>query len=167
MKITLIFSVIVLASSLFISSCKLTPQEKSGGSYTFETSCLGVEMDGSHTVQAWGDGRNRTDAIEQAKKNAVRDILFKGIRNGKPDCQMKPVVPEVNAQEKYEEYFNKFFADGGPYKQFISKKDGNDWHIEVIESRLKSGSQAKYRVTIRVMRSELKAKMIEDKILTQ
>ena len=31
------------------------------------------------TLRAWGRGKNRTDAIEQAKKNAVRDVLFKGV----------------------------------------------------------------------------------------
>ena len=37
----------------------------------FETECLGIEGDGSQTLRAWGTGRNRADAVEQAKKNAV------------------------------------------------------------------------------------------------
>ena len=52
--------------------------KKSVSSYhSFESECLGVELDGSETLRAWGRGKNRTDAIEQAKKNAVRDVLFK------------------------------------------------------------------------------------------
>ena len=162
----IIISSLVLISSIFFSSCS-NPQRHIAGNYTYESECLGVELDGSQTLAVWGNGRNRTDAIEQAKKNGVRDVLFKGIRAGKSECNMKPVLSEVNVQEKNEDYFNKFFADGGPYTQFISNKDGNDLHIEVIKNRKQAGSQETYRVIIRVLRVELKAKMIEDKILPQ
>lgn len=160
-----IMPVLLLFTGIIFISCN--PQRQIAGNYNYETECLGVEMDGSQTIKAWGNGRNRTDAIEQAKKNAVRDILFKGVRGGKPECELRPVVSEVNAQQKYEDYFSKFFADGGTYKDFISKKDGSDLHLEVVQERKKSGSQETYGVTIRVLRSELKAKMTEDKIINQ
>ncbi len=168
-KINILLALIMLFTSVIITSCgtHLNKQRQSSGSYPHESSCLGVEQDGSQTLKVSGNGRNRTDAVEQAKKNGVRDVLFKGIRAGSSECNMKPVVSEVNAQEKYEDYFNKFFADGGAYTNFISGKDGSDLHIEVIQNREKSGSQETYNIIIRVLRAELKAKMIEDKILAQ
>ena len=48
----------------------------------FETQCLGVEEDGSQTLRTWGFGNKKKDAVEQAMKNAVRDVLFKGISRG-------------------------------------------------------------------------------------
>ena len=33
--------------------------------------CMGVELDGSQTLRVQGYGRNRSDAKEQAMKNAV------------------------------------------------------------------------------------------------
>ena len=156
----------MLVSSMLMNSCS-HPQRHIAGNYTYESECLGVELDGSQTLAVWGSGRNRTDAIEQAKKNDVRDVLFKGIRAGKTECNIKPLLPEVNIQEKNEDYFNKFFVDGGPYTKFISDKDGSDLHYEVIKTRKQAGSQETYRVIIRVLRPELKAKMIEDKILQQ
>jgi hypothetical protein len=66
---------------------------------------------------------------------------------------------------KNEDYFNKFFEDGGEYQKFISARDGSDYHFEVINNRGKSGSQKSYRIIIRVLRSELKKQMIKDKIL--
>jgi len=156
----------VCALSLaFISACKTSPQQRNAGSYTYKTECMGVELDGSQTLKAWGDGRNRLDAIEQAYKNAVRDVLFNGITNGKTDCNVKPVVFEVNAQEKYEDFFNKFFADGGAYKEFVSEKDGSKYHIEVLNERKQSGSQEKYGIVVRVLRAELKQKMISEGII--
>lgn len=165
-SIKLIVPLIALCLFSLMQSCS-NPQRKIAGNYSYESECLGVELDGSQTLAVWGSGRNRADAIEQAKKNGVRDVLFKGIRNGKSECNIKPVLSEVNVQEKNEDYFNKFFADGGAYTQFISNKDGSDLHIEVIKTRKKAGSQETYRVIIRVLRAELKAKMIEDKILPQ
>jgi len=106
---------------LVLFSC--SPQKKIAGNYSYKTECLGVEMDGSQTVKVWGNGRNRWDAIEQAKKNAVKDVLFNGIYEGKQECEKRPVVAEVNAQQKYETYFNKFFADDGEYKNYVSLKD--------------------------------------------
>ena len=95
--------------------------KKSVSSYhSFESECLGVELDGSETLRAWGRGKNRTDAIEQAKKNAVRDVLFKGVVAGSRECSVRPLITEVNAQERYASYFNDFFRDGGEYLKYVS-----------------------------------------------
>src|SRR3990167_7610323 len=86
-------------------------QKKTAGFYEVESECLGVEGDGSQTIRAHGKGRNREDAMEQAKKNAVKDVLFKGISKGSAECNVKPVLFNPNAREKFEDYFNAFFVD--------------------------------------------------------
>lgn len=158
---------LVLLTALTILSFGCKTRSKIGASYQYKTECVGIELDGSETLRTWGQGRNRLDAIEQAKKNAVRDVLFKGIMDGSKECNMKPLVPEVNAQEKYETYFNTFFADGGSYKNFVNSKDGSDVHPEVMKNREKLGSQEEYRIIVRVLRSDLKQKLIQDGILKQ
>lgn len=70
--------------------------------------CMGVELDGSQTLRVLGYGRNRSDAKEQAMKNAVWAVVFDGIREGVSGCNMRPLVTEVNARERYEDYFNVF-----------------------------------------------------------
>lgn len=144
-------------SILSFSSCS-----KSIAAYhTFDVTCLGVELDGSQTLLSWGSGKNKEDAIEQATKNAVQAVLFKGILEGNKGCDVRPLINEPNAREKYEDYFNAFFADGGAYKQFATNED------------LKRGSKDKFRgqyantwsTIVRVLRSELKKKLQEDNIL--
>ncbi len=141
-------------------------QKNVAGNYIYKTECLGVELDGSETVKAWGNGRNRSDAVEQAKKNAVRDIIFFGLVEGKQECKQKPLVLEVNAQEKYEAYFNKFFADGGEYKNYISLRDER-----LLDKMSRDRKKARGSVTngyiVRVLRSELKEKLIADGIIKQ
>ena len=159
---TLTVACLLAVGTLTFTSCD--PQKKIAGNYTYETECMGVEMDGSQTLKAWGSGKNRWDAVDQAKKNAVRDVLFKGIRNGKQECEVKPVIFEVNAQEKYEDYFNKFFADGGEYKNYVSMKDESIMP-KITKDKKSAGSEVTEGVIVRVLRSDLKKKMIADKIL--
>lgn len=163
MKNKLFLIALFAISIVMVAGCN--PQRHLSGNYTFKTECMGVELDGSQTLKGWGDGRNRTDAIEQAKKNAVRDVIFVGISDGKSDCNIKPIIFEVNAQEKYQDYFNKFFADGGPYKEFTSETDGSRYHIEVIKERKQAGSQEKYGVVVRVLRADLVARLKTDGII--
>src|SRR6218665_1581249 len=152
--------IITVITLLVVSATYCSAQKKKAsmaGEYKYESECMGVEGDGSQTLKAWGTGNSKNDAVEQAKKNAVRDVLFKGIRNGKDECNVKPVINEVNAQEKYEDYFNKFFSDDGPYKNFISM---NDEPISVVggkvadRKRMTDGVQ--YGVIVQVRRAELK-----------
>ena len=101
MKKILLLIVSCLAISLY--SCKTPTVIDGSNAYTtFETECLGVELDGTQTLRAWGTGKNKGDAIDQAKKNAVRDVIFKGITSGSSECNKRPLIFEVNAQEKYE-----------------------------------------------------------------
>jgi len=147
----------IVLSTLLILSCN--PQKKVAGYYSYETECLGTELDGSQTLKAWGMGRNLEDAVEQAKKQALKDVIFKGINKGQSGCNMRPLVIEVQAQEKYEDYWFKFFADGGLYTKFTSHQDGK------YLKKLKAGDQMRYGVTVRVLRQELKKQLLEDKIL--
>ena len=104
----------VLLVSLMLDACK---SPSVNAFYTFDTECMGNEMDGSVVLRAWGKGSSRAEAMEKAKRQAVYDVIFNGIRNGQ--CNLKPLVFEVNAKEKYENYFNVFFRDGGEYQDFL------------------------------------------------
>jgi hypothetical protein len=157
----LIISVSVL-STIFLYSC--TPQNKIAGNYSYETECMGVEMDGSQTLKAWGNGRNRWDAIEQAKKNAVNDVIFKGIIRGKSDCNKRPLISEPNARLKYEDYFNSFFSDKGEYSNFITEQDERILQ-KIARDRKGSRESVRHGLVVRVLRAELKKKLLADGIL--
>lgn len=123
--------------------------------------CLGTELDGSQTLRVQGYGRNRADAKEQAMKNAVWAVIFDGIRDGAAGCNMRPLVAEVNASERYEDYFNIFFSDNGAYKEYVSLRD----------TKKRSGGKVKdklgysYDLTVRVLRAELKARLVADNVI--
>ncbi|MDG1724812.1 MAG: hypothetical protein P8I11_03900 [Bacteroidia bacterium] len=155
-------NIFITASLIVIcSSCNLY---NISSSYTYKTECFGTELDGSQTVKAWGTGRNRFDAVEQAKKNAVNDIIFKGINNGDQSCQMRPLIIEVQAREKYEDYFNVFFADEGKYLQFVSLKDERILQ-KIDRDWMKSRDGVSNGIMLRILRSDLKKQLMNDKII--
>lgn len=160
-KVTVNFLLLALVYQ-GLTSC--TPQRKIAGNYSYKTECLGMEGDGSLTLLAWGSGRWRLDAVEQAKKNAVRDVIFKGITEGKGQCENRPLVSEVNAEQKYEDYFVKFFVDKGPYLNFVSMKDERI-DDKITRDRQGASKDVTNSVVVRVDRYLLKQKLIEDNII--
>jgi hypothetical protein len=134
------------------------------GAYTYETECLGSEMDGSITVKAWGVGRNYIDGLEQAKKVAVRDVIFKGIQNGKPDCNRAPLVLDPHGQQTNEDYFFTLLADNGEYLKFVSAKD-EKLSSKTKRNKEKNPESVKVSAIIRVDRAGLKKKLIQDGII--
>lgn len=124
--------------------------------------CMGTELDGSQTLRVLGYGRNRVDAKEQAMKNAVYAIIFDGIKDGVQGCNLRPLVTEVNARERYEDYFNIFFSDKGEYLNYVSLKDTKKRSAD----RAKDKVGYSYEMTIRVLRSELKARLKRDNVIS-
>jgi len=128
---------------------------------SFETECISVEQDGSQTLRVWGKGRNRSDAMEQAKKDAVYEILFKGVLKGNKGYNLRPIVTEVNARERYRNYFDIFFMDGGEYLKYVSMADKRLGSTK----KIKTDTQVRYCLTVRVLVPQLRVRMIQDGII--
>lgn len=111
-------------------------------------------------MKTWGKGPSKDKAVAQAMKNAVNDIIFKGVGNGN-EYFNKPLVYEVNARERYAEYFDRFFADGGEYANFVNESSHKDG------SRIKSkgASRENYAVVVEVNRSALRNQLLNDGII--
>jgi hypothetical protein len=134
------------------------------GNISYESECMGVELDGSVTLKAWGNGRNYLDASEQAKKNAVRDVVFVGIKKGSSECNSFPLLKNQSAKFDNEDYFNVFFADGGKYSQFVSMKDERVME-KVKRDKKKNGETRTHGLVVRVNRSALKQELTKDGII--
>ncbi len=154
----------VIITMLALLSLAVQAQVGQSARVEFETQCLGVEEDGSQTLRAWGFGKKKKDAVEQAMKNAVRDVLFKGIKEGMDGCNLRPMITEVNARERHAAYFNKFFADGGKYKSFVSLKDENK---KKSRESVQSSLGTRWSVTVRILCPKLREQLVKDKIIPQ
>lgn len=156
----ILFIAIILFTTLLIG-CSVQQQVVTG--YNYETECLGKGLDGSHTIASYGTGMDGKEAIQQSMKNGINDLLFKGTRSNRQECNLIPIIPEVNAKEKYNDYFNVFFANGGDYKNFILMKPSSK---KIATNVNKTGTpRILYKSTFHVQTSELKRKLINDKII--
>lgn len=145
-----------------MSACKTpTVIDNAYSTMSFPVECMGTDLDGSQTMRVFGTGKNKAQAMETAKKNAVKAVLFDGVIHGTSGCNTRPVVGGANPMEKNEAYFNRFFADGGDYKEYTSMID------EKRTSRLKSSNKSieNWGVVVRVNRAALKERMIRDGII--
>lgn len=130
--------------------------------YSYDSKIISSEKDGTYNIRACGRGRNAVVAYEEAKKQAVYDVVFNGVVSGNSQINsLRPLMTDMNAKEKYEDYFNAFFADKGAYAQFASLKDrrilSSDWN--------RNKMQVLAQVSVTVDRAALKKKLIEDNIL--
>lgn len=163
MKLNNILAVTLVAAAMSLASCSKKMITESSASYaTFDISCLHSNGDGTETVMAWGQGKDYETAAEAARRNAVREMIFKGITSGSTKgCNVRPIVPEVNAQEKYSWYFDKFFANGGAYTKYVSKPADQKKGIRAN----KSTGMMSASVQVTVDRSALRQRLIDDEIL--
>lgn len=148
----------------FVAMGILNTNAQGSAVYTqMDVECMGVEMDGSQTLRVSGFGKLRKDSREQCRKNAVWAVIFNGITKGTAGCNTRPLITEVNAQERYEDYFNAFFKDGGPFEEFASYADKK---MGSTERYIGKKGTTRY-MTVRVLRAELKARLKKDGILKQ
>ena len=129
--------------------------------YDSGTTFLNTEADGSITVRASGQGRNAQDAIEQAWKNAVKDVMLKGVEVPGNTFLSKPLITEVNAEEKYSSFIYSFLSDQGEYLKFISTEDKKVGSTD----KARNDVQVRRVVTVRVLRQELKNYLIQQNII--
>jgi hypothetical protein len=90
-------------------------------SYNYEVATVAVGVDGTKLVKVWGYGKKVEDAIRNAKKLAVAAAIFSGFpaAPGGAAASTPPILKDKNADTKYADFFENFFAPGGKYLQFV------------------------------------------------
>ncbi len=149
----------LLAGMLVMSSCGV---KRSQAYYDQSTQVLSANYDGSYVLRVQVRARNAAVGFADAKRQAVRDVIFKGAKaasNGISD--LKPLVFDMNAQEKHEDYFNAFFEDKGAWNNYCSLQDRRT----NTSSFERTNTQMVQTVTVTVDRAGLKRRLQADGII--
>ena len=101
---------------------------------------------------------------EAKRINIVKNILTRYFVKALKINALKSIKQVFVTYQKAN--FNNFFKDGGEYKNFVNNKDESLWP-KIFKDKKKAGTEVEEGVIVRVLRSELKKKMMEDKILPQ
>jgi len=129
------------------------PQQRIAGNYTYKTECLYSEQSGIIIVKGWGKGSNRLDAIENAQKNALEEVMLTGIQNGKQECGTRPLILKVNAKEVYAEFLSDFFGKRGDYKKYIKPSKGG---LKTIPERKGGRGFEAFGIVLEIDKEKLK-----------
>lgn len=107
--------------------------------------------DGVCQVKVWSYSKKSRIAAEQCRKNAVHGIIFKSYSTGDgTTASQRPLVKDPSVQQEKAEFFEEFFSDGGPYRQFVSAvTDGSQEIVKV-------GKQYKVGVVVTVSKDQLR-----------
>lgn len=156
LRISFVFMVVLL------TSCKSKPTNTMASFYTGKSvECVSADMYGNEVVQVFATGRNRSAAIAEAKEEALKTIMFRGIVTDNKQCSVKPIVKEPNAEERYKKYFDKFFKKGGKNRKYTSVR-----RIAFQSNVVKHGiSYESYSVEVTVNRKEIEKRLAKDKII--
>lgn len=129
--------------------------------HTYETECLGKGTDGRQTLRVWASGSSRRDAVEQARKKAVSDVIFKGIQAGSGDCTAYPLLDSPTVRTQHQAYFDKFFSKGGDYRKFVTDPVGGNDATE----KLQGDGTLTCGIVVIIDRSALRLKLETDGII--
>ncbi len=130
--------------------------------YDQPSKLLSANYDGSYVIRTEVRARNSAVAFTDAQRKAVREVIFNGVAAGSNGVQdIKPLVFDKNAQEKYEDYFNAFFSDNGDWKNYCSLHDRRIFTSTYQRTR----TQMVQTVTVTVLRDELKKRLQADGII--
>ncbi len=158
MKHTSIFLTAV-ALVVLLAGCG---SRRSQASYDQPSKVLSANYDGSYVIRTQVRARNSALAFTDAQRKAVQEVIFDGVQAGSNGIQdLKPLIYDKNAREKYEDYFNAFFSDNGDWKNYCSLKDRRTFSSTYERTR----TQMVQSVTVTVARDALKKRLQADGII--
>ncbi len=127
MKKTNIMLVLLIAVLMpFFSSAQRKKEKanKDTKEWRYELEAVGVGTQGTYQVKVWSYSKKVKIAIEQAKKNAVHGIIFKGVAGSGRTPGQRPLANNPNIEQEKHRFFDKFFQDGGKYLKFVTLTNG-------------------------------------------
>ncbi|MDE7450051.1 MAG: hypothetical protein K2M72_07555 [Paramuribaculum sp.] len=127
---------------------------------SYESRVIDKEDKGFYIIRAQGGGTSLDKAAEDARRQAVYDVLFKNMHSTYGNHQMlRSVVSDPTQIEKRPKFFNNLFEEKKNYNKYIGKCDAK-------KEEYKSGSSFNVIMNVAVNRKELLNYMNDNEIPT-
>lgn len=152
MKKIIFILIATLTANVCFASSK-SKAEKDTKEWRYEIECSGVGATGTYLVKVWSYSKKEATATNQAVKNAVHGVIFKGFAGGNGCSTQRPLIKDPAIETDKAEFFEKFFGEGGDFQKFGSATN----NIEVI----KVGKEYKVGVIVSIYKDNLR-KNLED-----
>lgn len=122
------FLTLLLSFSLSVNAqWKKEKAEQATIEWRYDIECEGIAKQGSKLVKVWSYSKNPKHSINQAMKNAVHGIIYKGYSGGGRGCtSFKPLLRNPKLEKEHQDFFDVFFGEGGEFRKYVtSATDGN------------------------------------------
>ncbi|MDA9328212.1 DUF6175 family protein [Flavobacteriaceae bacterium] len=161
-KICIVALLIVPINSLFSqtnSNRKVT--EERTRNWQYESICSESGGTGSsYLLQVTSYVGDLRLALNQAKKNAIHAVLFKGVAGNNLGCTAKEPLIENGVYNDNFEYFEDFFYNTRQYNQFATSPSGSAESSEKLKRKM---NRVTFIISVNV--DELRKKLEYDKII--
>lgn len=141
-----------------LPSCLSKKIDRDTHSFRYEIEPVATGAQGTYMIKVWTYSKNPTLAIDQAKKNAVHGVIFKGFAAKDRVPGQRPLAPNMNLEQEREDFFKPFFSKGGSYLRYVNIT--GDGSVRA-EDRLRVGDEYKIGVVVSVNVAQLR-KDLED-----
>lgn len=95
--------------------------DKQTVAWRYEIEAVATGIQGTYQIKVWSYSKHPETAIEQAKKNAIHGIIFKGFPTKDRVQGQKPLSRDVNLYDDNKKFFEDFFKTGsGDYMKFVT-----------------------------------------------
>lgn len=132
--------------------------------WRYEIECVGVGKPGTNLIKVWSYSKKPHIAIEQAKKNAIHGVVFKGFAKGSRGCfAQKAIVKDINTQDEKKDFFKDFFkSKDGKFMRFVQiTNEGGVTNNDIIKLK----KEYKIGVVLLVDRDALRKYLENEKII--
>jgi hypothetical protein len=146
--------VVLLVAISYVSNAQ-KKEDKSTMEWRYEVQCAGIGSETDYLIKVYTYSTKRNLPMEQAKKNAIHAVLFKGYpANSEFGCgSQSPMCKNPNIEFEKREFFDTFFANGGAYMKFVN--DSSDGNVDPAD-RMKVGKEYKVGIIVSVNKTELR-----------
>lgn len=140
-KLSVMLMLMLMAAATASASSK-TKADKDTKAWRYDIECVGNGTEGTYLVKVWSYSKKQATAANQAVKNAVHGVIFKGVPGKSRDCvAQRPLASSPGIENDRADYFEKFFAEGGEYAKYGSAtgapesiKIGKEYKVGVVVS---------------------------------
>ncbi len=95
---------------------------KETAEWHYELENLAVGNNNTKVIKVWSYSKKADVARDQAPKNAVHGIIFRGAAENTDKRLMKvlPLTDNIFAMDTHKDFFDNFFGEGGDYRRYVT-----------------------------------------------
>lgn len=149
---------LIIALHIFILEAKAQSTNHDFSILNFEVKFIKTGVDGTTLFKVISEGKNSKQAIDNAKSDAVKAVLFKGIPNS--DI-IKPLISDSEAVLNFNSFFSDFFSNE-KYLDYVQLL--NDGEI-AGEDRVKVNGKYKIGLVVSVQKAKLRKLLENERII--